>query len=287
MSEKYLTKDGLAYFLSKLDSRFAGKTHVHGNITNDGKLNGGANKVVVTDSNKFISVSSISTTELGYLSGVTSNIQTQLNSKASSSSLSNYLPLTGGTLSNNVSPILSLKRTSASAGAFIEYKNNNQDVKLWRVGVNNEDKFGFYYSTNSGSSSTALVQISTSGNIQLNNNIGLQWKNSSGTYVNVMYLDSSNNLIFSTPNGTAAINATFKPYDSTDATYDLGKYSSSTNKARWRNLYLSGTIRKDNASYGLSLPTMSSWTANKTIATEDYVNNAISSSITTVLNTPV
>lgn len=55
--------------------------HVHGNITNDGKL-GTASMVVVTDGSKNITTSStISTTELGYLDGVTSNIQTQLNDR--------------------------------------------------------------------------------------------------------------------------------------------------------------------------------------------------------------
>lgn len=59
----------------------APSSHTHGNITNDGKL-GVASVVVVTDSNKNITTSStISTTELGYLNGVSSNIQTQLDSK--------------------------------------------------------------------------------------------------------------------------------------------------------------------------------------------------------------
>ena len=62
----------------------AGKSdtdHIHGNITTDGKL-GTASRVVVTDSNKNITVSSsITTTELDYLDGVTSNIQTQLDGK--------------------------------------------------------------------------------------------------------------------------------------------------------------------------------------------------------------
>ena len=58
----------------------ASSTHVHGNITNDGKLPT-ASRVVVTDANGNIDTASVTGTELGYLSGVTSNIQTQLNSK--------------------------------------------------------------------------------------------------------------------------------------------------------------------------------------------------------------
>ena len=65
-------------------SQKANVSHVHGSITNDGKL-GTASRAVVTDGSKVISVSSITSTELGYLSGVTSAIQTQLNGKLSTS----------------------------------------------------------------------------------------------------------------------------------------------------------------------------------------------------------
>ena len=43
-----------------------------------------ASRVVITDGNKKITVSDITTTELNYLDGVTSNIQTQLNAKGTS-----------------------------------------------------------------------------------------------------------------------------------------------------------------------------------------------------------
>lgn len=68
---------------TELDGK-ANVSHTHGSITNDGKL-GTASRVVVTDSSKVISVSSVTTEELGYLSGVTSSIQTQLAGKANSS----------------------------------------------------------------------------------------------------------------------------------------------------------------------------------------------------------
>ena len=56
-----------------------------------------ASRVVVSDSSGKISASSISTTKLGYLSDVTSNIQTQLNGKLSSASL---VGLTDTSISN-------------------------------------------------------------------------------------------------------------------------------------------------------------------------------------------
>jgi len=81
------------YTKTETDTLLAGKasnTHVHGNITNDGKLATG-NRVVITDSQGSINTSSVSDTELGYLSGTTSNIQTQLNSKHDDT---NHVPLT-------------------------------------------------------------------------------------------------------------------------------------------------------------------------------------------------
>lgn len=71
------------YTKTETDTLLLGKassTHVHGNITNDGKLTT-ASRVVVTDASGNIDTASVTSTELGYVSGVTSSIQTQLNSK--------------------------------------------------------------------------------------------------------------------------------------------------------------------------------------------------------------
>lgn len=62
-----------------------------------------ASRAVISDSNGKIAVSDVTSTELGYLDGVTSAIQTQLNSKASTSHAhSQYLPLSGGTMTGNI-----------------------------------------------------------------------------------------------------------------------------------------------------------------------------------------
>lgn len=77
------------YTKTEVDTLLTGKassTHVHGNITNDGKL-GTASRAVVTDANGAVDVSSVTATELGYVSGVTSSIQTQLNAKQDSADL--------------------------------------------------------------------------------------------------------------------------------------------------------------------------------------------------------
>ena len=82
------------------------KSYVDNYITGAGstiaKNNLTESRVVVSDTSGKINVSSVTTTELGYLSGVTSSIQTQLNNKANSSHTHSYLPLSGGTMSGAI-----------------------------------------------------------------------------------------------------------------------------------------------------------------------------------------
>ena len=72
--------------LNNIPASFTPSSHTHGNMTNDGKL-GTASRVVITGSDKKIGVSSVTSTELGYVAGVTSAIQTQLNNKLNSADL--------------------------------------------------------------------------------------------------------------------------------------------------------------------------------------------------------
>lgn len=62
-----------------------------------------ASRLLVSDASKNIISSSATATEAGYLSGVTSAIQTQLDNKlAITTAASTYLPLVGGTLTGNL-----------------------------------------------------------------------------------------------------------------------------------------------------------------------------------------
>jgi hypothetical protein len=93
------------------------------------------------DSSKYLTTSITTSTELSYLSGVTSNIQTQLDSKLSSSTLmSNYLSLSGGTLTGN----LTLSGTDTTNGVlsnryYISTRGDNQDD------LDADNKYGPWY----------------------------------------------------------------------------------------------------------------------------------------------
>ena len=84
LQDLFYTEGEIDSKITALNNAINGKaasSHTHGNITNDGKL-GTASRVVITGTDNKVTVSDITTTELGYLDGVTSNIQTQLSGKA-------------------------------------------------------------------------------------------------------------------------------------------------------------------------------------------------------------
>jgi len=56
-----------------------------------------------------------------------------------------------------------------------------------------------------------------------------------------------------------------------DARNDLGCLPTGGFSYRWRDIYLSRAIKNNNKSYGITIPDMSSWTADKTIATTDDI----------------
>lgn len=75
-----------------LDGKQANITGAATTITNDNLT---ANRALISNSSGKVAVSSVTSTELGYLDGVTSNIQTQLNSKLSSAPVTSVNNKTG------------------------------------------------------------------------------------------------------------------------------------------------------------------------------------------------
>ena len=82
-----------------------------------------ANRVLLSNSSGAITVSAVTNTELGYLDGVTSAIQTQLNSK---------LPTSGGTVTGNltVNGTLTAKGTFKIGNATITYDSGSQTITI-------------------------------------------------------------------------------------------------------------------------------------------------------------
>ena len=91
-----------------------------------------ASRVLVSDSSGKLSASSITSTKLGYLDGVTSNVQTQLNGKAASSHSHSYLPLSGGNINGGIT--VSMK--SSFNGELVANKGFTCASRITITGVN-------------------------------------------------------------------------------------------------------------------------------------------------------
>jgi hypothetical protein len=165
---------------------------ITGGITNDSLS---SSTVLMTDASKKIVSSAVTSTELGYLDGVTSSIQTQLNGKQptgnylttattfggdvsgtynniavanDSHTHSTYLPLTGGTLSGNSSSFMGLSIENAGSGwSWINMKaggTGSTGISAFHVALNNTAVDGALANSlhlRPGGTSTALSINST------------------------------------------------------------------------------------------------------------------------------
>ena len=82
-----------------------------------------ADKILISNGNGKIAVSGIASKQLGYLDGVTSAIQTQLNNKAPSTHDHDASKITSGTLSSEILPVISVEKGGTGA-------NNTTDAKI-------------------------------------------------------------------------------------------------------------------------------------------------------------
>lgn len=117
-----------------------------------------ASRALVSDSSGHPAVSTVTSTELGYLDGVTSAIQTQLNGKASTSHTHSYLPLSGGTLTGTVTS------RSLAAAADSTYDIGTSSVRYRNIYADN------LYGTLQGSV-TSANKLTTARTISLSGDV--------------------------------------------------------------------------------------------------------------------
>ena len=120
-----------------------------------------ANKAVITDGSGFISPSVVSASELAFVSGVTSNIQTQLNSKQSTLTLPLSIAQGGTGASTAVIAFNDLSPTTTKGDIIVDNGTNNV-----RFGVGTDNQVltadstqtnGLRWADNSGGSSSSSV----------------------------------------------------------------------------------------------------------------------------------
>ena len=124
----------------------AAATHTH-NVSNITGLTTG--RVMVSDANGHPSVSSVTATELSYLDGVTSSVQTQLNNKAALNHTHNYAGSSSAGGSANSAVKLATARkingTSFDGTKDINILNNYFDQIDSETDLNNLKTYGEYY----------------------------------------------------------------------------------------------------------------------------------------------
>lgn len=112
----FLNETGLSYFKSKLDAAYAAKSHTHAVSQITGLT---ASRALVSDSSGHPAVSAVTSTELGYLDGVTSNVQSQLNGKAATSHTHNYAgSSSAGGAANSVAQSMTIQFNGTSQSSY-------------------------------------------------------------------------------------------------------------------------------------------------------------------------
>jgi hypothetical protein len=162
-------------------------TNVNGNLIVDSLT---ANRALVSDGSKKIISSAITSTELGYLDNVSSNIQTQLNNKLNlSGGTINY---TGSSAALNITSnsgsweLLKLNQTNSSKGSVIRFEANDADNDF-AIGLHRDNRFyihqigsenvAYFDATNIDFHST---NTNVNGNLNVSGNTILDYN--SGTY---------------------------------------------------------------------------------------------------------
>lgn len=123
----------------------AASSHTHSGTQITGLT---ADRALISNSSGQVAVSAVTSTELGYLDGVTSAIQTQLNGKAASSHTHNYAGSSSAGGSANSAVKLATARTINGTGfdgsSDINIQNN-YFASLSEVDLNTQRSYGEYY----------------------------------------------------------------------------------------------------------------------------------------------
>lgn len=156
------------------------------------------------------------------------------------------------------------KYDSAASEWQYEYTLNNSSFTAaqWAA-INSGVTSNNWVSINSAQTISGIKTFSA--NPVLNNNISLRGKDTNGTVCALISMSAGNNVNINADNigSTIVGGAGLKPFAALTGAYDLGDTTH-----LYRDIFFSGKLKSgSNATYGLTLPSTSGWTANRTIAT--------------------
>ena len=145
----------------------AASSHTHSGTQVTGLT---ASRALMSNSSGQVAVSSITSTELGYLDGVTSNIQTQLNGKAASSHTHTGTQITGLTanraLVSNSSGQLAVSAVTSTELGYLDGVTSNIQTQL-NGKATSSHTHNYAGSSSAGGSATSAVKLATARSISL------------------------------------------------------------------------------------------------------------------------
>ena len=145
----------------------AASSHTHSGTQVTGLT---ASRALVSNSSGQLAVSSITSTELGYLDGVTSNIQTQLNGKAASSHTHTGTQITGLTanraLVSNSSGQLAVSAVTSTELGYLDGVTSNIQTQL-NGKATSSHTHNYAGSSSAGGPATSAVKLATARSISL------------------------------------------------------------------------------------------------------------------------
>jgi len=120
-----------------------------------------ASRVVVSNSSGKIAAASVTATELGYLAGVTSAIQTQLDAKAASSHSHDASAITSGTIDVARLPFVSSGVQEVSSGAIADLSSPQQaNIVKGAIVTTSDGRRWVYSGSGSKTSEASYVEMS-------------------------------------------------------------------------------------------------------------------------------
>lgn len=177
-----------------------------------------ASRALISDGNGKVAVSAVTSTELGYLDGVTSAIQTQLNGKAASSHTHNYAgSSSAGGPANSVAQALTIQLNGSSQPTYNGSAARTINVTASSIGA------AAAIHTHTISQITNI----SNANVYSARNVGTTYNDTAANNITAL-LQSKINLISSQANGTGGIYGINGGWSGNNFGWAIGNFIAST-----------------------------------------------------------
>lgn len=191
---------------------------ISGGATTITSSNLATNRTLISDGNGKVAVSAVTSTELGYLDGVTSAIQTQLNGKAASSHTHNYAgSSSAGGPANSVAQALTIQLNGSAQPAYNGSTARTINITASSIGA----------AATSHTHTISQITNISSANVYSAKNVGTTYNDTAANNITAL-LQSKINLISSQANGTGGIYGINGGWSGNNFGWAIGNFIAST-----------------------------------------------------------